>query len=319
MSEAPKLPVGPKRVGPARVGPERIGFGIGCALVGLFGMAVMDACAKFLGAGYAVSQIILARNGVGLLFILAFVVFSGGGLASLRPRRPGWLVARACANLGAASLFFTGLRYLPLADAFAIAFAAPLFITALSVPVLGEHVGLRRWAAVIFGFIGVLIVVQPGSDSFRIEALLPLGAAFCYALAMLIGRKQTSYLSTSAILFWPGLIAVMATLALMPSQWQTPDLPDLGVFLFMGTIGTAGMMLITQGYRFAPAAVIAPFDYSVLIWGVIFGWVIWRDVPTPSVWLGSAILIASGLYILHRETRKPRPLQPVAGPLGPTS
>jgi len=314
MSVAPKIPAGPKSVG-----VERIGFGIGCALAGLFGMAVMDACAKFLGAGYAVSQIILARNGVGLLVILAFVIFSGGGLASLRPRRPGWLLARACANLGAASLFFTGLRYLPLADAFAIAFAAPLFITALSVPVLGEHVGIRRWAAVVFGFVGVLVVVQPGAEAFRIEALLPLGAAFCYAVAMLIGRKQTSYLPTSAILFWPSLIVVLATLVLMPSQWQTPSPADLGLFVFMGTIGTAGMMLITQGYRFAPAAVIAPFDYSVLLWGVVIGWLVWQDIPTPNVWAGSAILIASGLYILHRETRKPRPLQPSPGPLGPTS
>ncbi|WP_422369411.1 DMT family transporter [Pelagibius sp.] len=298
---------------------ERIGFGIACALVGLFGMAVMDACAKFLGEGYAVSQIILARNFFGLMTILAFVVFSSGGLANLRPRRPVLLLARACANLGAAFLFFTGLRYMPLADAFAIAFAAPLFITALSVPVLGEHVGIRRWAAVIFGFLGVLVVVQPGTSAFRIEALLPLGAAFCYAIAMLIGRKQTRFLSTSAILFWPSLIAVTVTLAMMPAQWQTPTLPDLGLFIFMGVIGTAGMMLITQGYRFAPAAVIAPFDYSVLLWGVIFGWVIWQDVPGAEVWIGSAMLIASGLYILHRETRKPKETAPPAGPMGPTS
>ncbi len=298
---------------------ERIGFGIACALVGLFGMATMDVCAKLLGAGYAISQIILARNTFGLLTILAFVLFSSGGLARLRPRRPGLLLARAGANLGAAFLFFTGLRYMPLADAFAIAFAAPLFITALSVPVLGEQVGIRRWAAVTFGFLGVLVVVQPGTSAFRIEALLPLGAALCYAVAMLIGRKQTSYLSTSAILFWPSLIIVAVTLATMPAQWTTPNLSDFGLFVFMGVIGTAGMMLITQGYRFAPAAVIAPFDYSVLLWGVVYGWVIWQDVPGPNVWLGSAILIASGLYILHRETRKPKPVQPPGGPLGPTS
>ncbi len=298
---------------------ERVGFGIACALVGLFGMAVMDVCAKLLGTGYAISQIILARNGFGLLTILAFVLTAGGGLASLRPRRPGLLLARTAANLTAAFLFFTGLRSLPLADAFAIAFAAPLFITALSVPVLGEHVGIRRWAAVVAGFLGVLIVVQPGSSAFRLEALLPLGAALSYAIAMLIGRKQTGFMSNSAILFWPSLIAVAITLAMMPSQWQTPTLSDLGLFVLMGVIGTSGMMLITQGYRFAPAAVIAPFDYSVLLWGVIFGWVIWRDVPGPNVWLGSAILIASGLYILHRETRKPRPVQPPGGPLGPTS
>jgi drug/metabolite transporter (DMT)-like permease len=298
---------------------ERIGFGIACALVGLFGMAIMDTCAKLLGAGYAVSQVILVRNGVGALAVLAFVMLSGAGLASLRPRRPGLLVLRSVLNVATAYLFFSGLRYLPLADTFAIAFAAPLFITALSVPILGERVGGRRWAAVIFGFVGVLVVVQPGSDTFRLAALLPLGAALAYAVAVLIGRRLTRDLPTVAIMFWPSLGAVAVMAVLMPSQWQTPTLPDAGVFLFMGLIGTLGMGLVTQGYRYAPAAVIAPFDYSVLLWGVIFGWLLWDDIPAPNVWAGAAILIASGLYILHRETRKPKPVQPVPGPLGPTS
>jgi drug/metabolite transporter (DMT)-like permease len=298
---------------------DRVGFGISCAVVGLFGMSVMDACAKFLGAGYAVSQVILARNGIGALAVLVFVLVSGSGLACLRPKRPLLLALRTALNLVTAYLFFTGLRYLPLADAFAIAFAAPLFITALSVPILGEQVGLRRWAAVIAGFLGVLVVVQPGTASFRIEALLPLGAALTYAIAMLLGRRMTRDMTTAAITFWPCLGLTAITLVMMPAQWQTPSLPDAGLFVFMGIIGTAGMALITQGYRFAPAAVIAPFDYTVLVWGVILGWAVWQDIPTSNVWAGSAILVASGLYILHRETRKPKPLQPVPGPLGPTS
>ncbi len=300
---------------------ERIGLGIALAVAGLFCMAVMDACAKLLGAGYAISQVVLVRNALGALLVLLFLAATRGSLASLKPRRPGLLLLRSAGNIGAAYLFFSGLRYLPLADAFAIAFAAPLFITALSVPVLGEHVGLRRWAAVIFGFVGVLIVVQPGSDSFQPAALLPLGAALSYALAILVGRKLTRDLATPAIMLWPSLVAVAVMALLIPFQWQTPSLPDAGVFLFMGVIGTLGMALVTQGYRYAPAAVIAPFDYSVLLWGVIFGWVLWQDVPGANVWLGSGLLIASGLYILHRETRKPaaKPLQPAPGPLGPTS
>lgn len=297
---------------------ERIGFGIGCAVVGLFGMSVMDACAKFLGAGYAVSQVILARNGIGALAVLVFVLASGSDLARLRPTRPLLLVLRTLLNLVTACLFFTGLRYLPLADAFAISFAAPLFITALSVPILGERVGLRRWAAVIVGFIGVLVVVQPGAASFRIEALLLLGAALSYAVAMLLGRRMTRDMTTAAITFWPCVGLTAITLLIMPAQWQTPSLPDAGLFVFMGIIGTAGMALITQGYRFAPAAAIAPFDYTVLLWGVLLGWAVWQDIPTANVWAGSAILVASGLYILQRETRRPKPVQPVPGPMGPT-
>jgi drug/metabolite transporter (DMT)-like permease len=298
---------------------ERIGLGIGCAVVGMLGMSIMDTCAKLLGEGYAVSQIVLVRNGIGALAVLAFVIVSGAGLATLRPRRPGLLAVRSLLNIAAAFLFFTGLRYMPLADAFAVVFAAPLFITALSVPVLGEHVGVRRWAAVIVGFVGVLVVVQPGTASFRVEALLPLSAALAYGVSMLVGRKLTRDLSTAAIMFWPSVGAVLVTAVMMPAQWQTPGLPDFGVFMMMGIIGTAGMSLITQGYRHAPAAVIAPFDYTVLIWGVIFGWAIWGDIPALNVWAGAAILVASGLYILHRETRKPKPVQPPAGPLGPTA
>jgi len=267
------------------------------------------------GSGFGREQLTAALKRRG---VLAFALGSRGGLAALGPRQPGLLVLRTVTNLGAAFLFFSSLRYLPLADAFAIAFAAPLFVTGLSVPVLGEHVGIRRWAAVIVGFVGVVIVVQPGSESFQPAALLPLGAAFSYALSMLLGRKLTRSLPTPAIMLWPSLGIVLIMAVMMPQDWRTPTLPDAGIFLFMGIVGTLGAALITQGYRHAPAAVIAPFDYSVLLWGVLFGWLLWHEVPGPNVWIGSTLLIASGLYILHRETRKPRPVQPVPGPLGPT-
>lgn len=283
---------------------SKVGFGIACAVAGLFGMSVMDACAKLLGEGYAVSQIILARNGIGALAVLIFVLAARRNLGILRPQRIGLLMLRTIFSLAAGFLFFTGLRYLPLADAFAIAFTAPLFITALSVPLLGEDVGIRRWLAVIVGFAGVLVVIQPGTSSFRLEALLPLGAALTYALTMLVSRKMTRHMTTSSIMFWSSLGSALAALTLMPNQWQTPGLADLGLFLFMALIGTLGMSLITQGYRFAPAAVIAPFDYSALLWAVILGWLLWGDLPGPNVWMGSAILVASGLYILHRETRR---------------
>ena len=284
---------------------ERLGTGIACAVAGMFGIAVMDACAKLLGAGYAIAQVVLARNGIGVLVILVFMLARGASWASMRPRHFGLLTLRAAATLGAGFLFFTSLGFLPLADATAIAFTAPLFITALSVPLLGEHVGLRRWAAVIVGFVGVLVIMRPaGADSLRIEALLVIAAALCYATGMLIGRRLTRDMTTSAVMIWSSLGSALAALTLMPSQWQTPDLADLGLFVFMGVTGTLGMSLITQGYRLAPAAVIAPFEYSALLWATILGWVLWTDVPGPNVWIGASVLIASGLYILHRETRR---------------
>lgn len=282
---------------------SRPGFGIACALIGLFGMAVMDACGKLLGEGYAISQIVLIRQSIAALAVLAFVVASGKGLGSLRTNRIGLLMLRAVFSLSAGFFFFTSLRYLPLADALAISITSPLFIIALSKPLLGEDVGIRRWSAALVGFGGVLVVIQPGTINFRPEALLPLGAALSYALTILISRKMTRDMTTSAIMFWPSLGVVLAVLTLMPSQWQTPNTTDLGLFLFMGLAGTLGTSLIIQGYRFAEAAVIAPFDYSVLLWAVILGWLIWGDVPGTHFWLGSSVLVVSGLYILHRETR----------------
>ncbi|MGI9435656.1 MAG: DMT family transporter, partial [Geminicoccaceae bacterium] len=258
----------------------------------------------FLGEGYAISQVVMSRNAIGFVAILVFVMMRGANLAILHPGRPGLLALRTLFSLGAAFAFFTSLRFLPLADAFAIAFASPLFVTALSVPLLGEQVGIRRWSAVVLGFGGVLVVMQPSGEAFRLEALLALCAALCHAIAMLLGRKMTRDMTTTAIMFWPSLGVALVTLFMMPSQWQTPSLPDLGVFFLMGVVGTIGMSLITQGYRYAPAAVIAPFDYSSLLWASLLGWIIWQDIPGPNVWLGSAILIASGLYILYRETRR---------------
>jgi drug/metabolite transporter (DMT)-like permease len=287
-------------------------------LLGVSILPISDAAAKFLAISLPLLQVAWARYFFHLVATLPFVL-ARHGLRALWPPSPWLQLLRGALLLCSTTCFYAGLRYLPLADTFAIAFAAPLFITELSVPILGERVGGRRWAAVIFGFVGVLVVVLPGSDTFRLAALLPLGAALAYAVAVLIGRRLTRDLPTVAIMFWPSLGAVAVMAVLMPSQWQTPTLPDAGVFLFMGLIGTLGMGLVTQGYRYAPAAVIAPFDYSVLLWGVIFGWLLWDDIPAPNVWAGAAILIASGLYILHRETRKPKPVQPMPGPLGPTS
>src|SRR3546814_16991562 len=135
---------------------------------------------------------------------------------------------------------------------------------------------------------------------------------------MLMGRRMTREMSTAAIMFWPALGAAGATLLLMPAQWQMPSLPDAGLFVFLGIIGTGGMALITQGYRYAPSAVVAPFDYSVLGWGVILGWGLWQEIPARNVWVGAALLPATGPYLLPTQTRPPNPGPPVPGPRGPT-
>lgn len=279
--------------------------GIVFALLGVSGFALMDAVAKFLGEGYPIGQIVFMRNLFALLPLL-FLLWRGGGLPALRSRQPGLQVLRGLAGFGAVMTFFTGLRYLGLAEATAIGFAAPLFITALSVPLLGERVGLHRWSAVLLGFVGVLIMFRPGSGSLQLAALLPLAAAFFYGLAMNVTRRLSRTDTTPAIAIYGNLTGLALSLALLPFGWVTPDGSDISVFAALGLLAGCTTYLLSQAYRFAPSSVIAPFDYIALIWAVALGWLIWDELPDGATWTGVAVVIASGLYILYRETRVAR-------------
>jgi drug/metabolite transporter (DMT)-like permease len=286
--------------GPVEAARERIGLGIASMIVGVACMAVMDAFAKWLGAGYPIAEVVFFRGLFALPPIL--VLAWRGGAAGLRAGWPLGHVLRAAFGLGAMFSFFYGLRFLPLAEAISIAFAAPLFVTALSVPVLGERVGWRRWGAVVIGFAGVLVMTRPGGAAFRVEALLIVAAALCYASAMLVTRRLARTDTTPAILLYGTLGTVLVSALLLPTGWRTPGLTDLGLFVAMGLVGGATMYFMTQAYRHAPAAVVAPFDYTALVWGALIGWVVWRELPDAYVWIGAAIVVASGLYIIHRET-----------------
>ncbi len=282
---------------------DRIGLGIAAILIGMFAVSIMDALAKWLGEGYPIAELVFFRS----LFALPPVFFilwqQGGGFASLKPRwRLGHLL-RAAFSLGAIFTVFTGLRYLQLAEALSIVFAAPLFVTALSVPILGERVGPRRWAAVAFGFVGVLVMTRPGAETFRPEALYILAAALCYALSMLVTRRLARSDTTPAIMLSGICVALVVSGLALPFGWRTPVGADFWLCVLLGLVGGTGMYFMTQAYRYAPAALIAPFDYTALLWGTLFGWLVWQELPGTNVWFGAAIVIASGLYIVHRETR----------------
>ena len=287
---------------------DRIGLGIASVLVGMFAVAGMDAAAKWLATGYPVAELVFFRSLFALPPIL-LLVWHGGGRAALRIRWGWGHLLRAVFALSAIFCFFTALRVMPLAEATSIAFAAPLFVTALSVPVLGEHVGPRRWAAVVVGFLGVLVMTRPGSAAFQPEALLVLGAALCYACAMLVTRRLARTETTPAITFYGTLLLLAGSAIPLPFGWRVPEAEDMVVFVLMGLFGGATMYFMTQAYRYAPAAVVAPFDYTALIWATLFGWLIWHELPDSYVWAGAAIVIASGLYIIRREMRVGQPRQ----------
>lgn len=280
---------------------DRVGLGIAAMVAGMAMMASMDAMAKWLGEGYPIGQVVFFRNAFGILPILV-IVWQLGGFAVPSTRRWRLHLLRGLLGITAQFCFFLGLRYLGLAEATAIAFAAPLMVTALSVPLLGEKVGPRRWAAVVIGFAGVLIMVRPEPESFQAAALLILLAAFSYAMIMLTTRMLARSDSNAAILLFGSSISLALSVLLLPFDWKTPDLADFAVFAALGLIGGTGMFCITQAYRQAPAAVVAPFEYVALVVAAILGFLVWREIPDLYVWLGAAVVIGAGIYIFYRET-----------------
>ena len=295
-------------------GTDRIGVGIASIVTAVFFFSIADALAKWLGQTYEPVQIVFLRYAFGLIPV-ALLVWHGGGLGALRTRRPAMHALRALVIFSALLLLFTGLRRLPLAEAISVAFTAPLFVTALSGPLLGEPVRGRHWAAVSVGFLGALIVIQPGTSAFRIESLIVVAAALCFALSALITRRLSRTETNAALLTYTTLGAGLASLPMMPLVWRTPAPDDLWLFLALGLIGGTAGYFVIQAYRNAPPAIVAPFDYTALIWAALIGWIVWQDRPGPAVWLGAAIIAASGLYITHREARSRK--QPTTVPPEP--
>ena len=226
-----------------------------------------------------------------------------GGPAALRLRNPRGPLLRAALVVSATFLFVTGLRAMPLADAIAVTFAGPLFLTVLAMAVLREKVGWRRWCAVLVGFVGVMLIVRPTGDAVRWIALLPLSAAFLGALRDIVTRRISGGESSLAILGVTSLAVTLAGLATLPFGWRVPALQDIGYLAVAGALLCAAHFLQIEAFRLAEAGLVAPFKYSSMIWAVAVGFVIWGDLPDAWTLAGAAIVIGSGLYILHREVR----------------
>ncbi len=272
---------------------------IAAICAGLGFLVLNDAIAKLLTERYHPMQIIAIRNMLAVPMIVAIVLVVSGrrGLFS---RHLKMHALRGVLMLGGAFCYFSALRVMPLAEATALVFSAPLFIAALSMPLLGESVGRRQWVAVLIGFCGVLVIVQPGSETFQPAALLVLGTAVLYALFMMlarfIGRDEGLWSMMLFVVLFPGMYAIPFAFTV----WVPIDVADFVLFLSIAVLGSLGITLIGQAFRLAPAAVVAPFDYTALIWATGLGWLIWGDLPGLWTLVGAAIIIVSGLLILWR-------------------
>jgi drug/metabolite transporter (DMT)-like permease len=283
-----------------RLADSSAALGIGLALLAFALFSSVDAMIKWLSADYPVHQM-LFFNAIFALVPVALMTYRAGGLCELRTRRIGLHLLRAGCGTIAGFSAFTAYSMMPLADAYAIIFATPLLITVLSVPLLGETVRWRRWSAVLVGFVGVLIMLQPGNGSFDFAAGAALLAASASALSIILVRKLSTTETTASIAFYANAAVAVVMACLLPIGFVPPTLADLGLMAVAGLAGGAALMFLIAGYRRAQAAVVAPFQYSQMLWGVLLGWLLWGDLPAATVAVGATIVVASGLYILYRE------------------
>lgn len=295
--------------------------GILCVLTAGATFSTSDMMIKTLSGAYPLHQIVFIRAIIALMIILGLFMPLEGGYHNLRTTRWKLHVFRGGCVVIANMSFFVGVAVLPLAEATAIFFVAPLFITALSVPFLGEKVGVRRWLSVMVGLVGVVIVIRPGSDVFQYAALAPVLAAFAYAFMQITARKLggTERASTMAFYVQVTFVLVCATSGLTlgdgrfaetvdsPSllfllrAWTVPSQFDGGVMLAVGVLSAFGSYLISQGYRLAEATTAAPFEYIVLPMAIVWGVIIFDDWPDAIALLGILLIVASGLYAFWRE------------------
>jgi drug/metabolite transporter (DMT)-like permease len=281
-----------------------VGIALMCGAVASF--SCLDAVAKLLNQHMDTLQVVWARYTFALLLALVLSnPLTHPGL--VRTSRPLLQVGRGALLFGSTWLNFVALRYLQLDQTMAIAFSTPFFVAALSGPLLGEWVGWRRWSAIAVGFLGVVVVTRPGAGGIHPAALLTLAGAVCYAFYAISTRALSRTDSNETTLLYSNLTGALIMLPVVPFVWTTPGDPLLMVLMVLaGGLGGFGHYLLIAGHRLAPAAVLSPFIYTQLVWAIALGYLVFADVPNGWTLAGAGIVVASGLYILHRETVRRR-------------
>ncbi|OLF52119.1 DMT family transporter [Pseudomonas chlororaphis] len=268
--------------------------GILLIVVATFLFASHDALSKYLSGFYPVVMVVWARYLIHTL-LMAGIFLPQSGLRVLRSRRPLLQVVRALCLLSTSLLFTSALLFIPLAEATAVNFLAPVLVTALSVPLLGERVSRGQWLAVICGFIGVLIIVHPGGELFTPAVLLPLCSALFFCFYQLLTRKLAEHDSPSTSNFFAGLCNTLAMSALVPFCWQLPSVFHGVLMLALGACGMTAHLFLTQAFRHAAPALLAPFGYCQIVFAGLLGWLLFDHAPQPITQLGIAVICLSGL------------------------
>lgn len=275
--------------------------GIGMMLLGILMFSLNDVMGKWLVATYTVGQVLLLRSAAGLAVLMPFVVRQGV-MRTLRPERPGLQFLRVALGSGEVALFYLAVSYLPLADTMTIWLAAPVWAAVLAALLLGERVDAGRWLAIAAGFAGVAIALDPTGASLSMPALLALLGSVLFAGMMIAGRQLRSTPDVTLVA-WQTLGALLMGLVLLPFGWVTPTWADAGLLGLLGIVAMVAHLCVTRSLKLAEASVVVPYQYTLIVWALVFGWLVFGDWPTPAMLTGSALIIAAGIALLALERR----------------
>ena len=299
-----------RRRAPAR--SDRPFRGIALILLSTLFLGTSDTTAKYLSGSLPSIEIAWIRFVV-FAVIMIPAMLPGTQLFALRTSRPVFQVLRGVALLGSSILFITGLGYLPIAEASATSFVAPLFVTALSIVFLSERVGLRRWIATAVGLIGVVVILRPGSGAFHVAALFPIASAFAWACTLIMTRVMSGREHALTTMTYSAIAGVSVISAMVPFVWVGPSWHDVLFGLLIGVSSTAGQWIVVLAFRYANASVLAPFSYIQLLWVSIMGFLVFGEVPDVWTVTGAIFIVSSGLYTAHRERVRRSQLLALAG------
>ena len=276
--------------------------GILLMIAAMVAFTLLDATAKQLVKTLPPAVAVFGRYFVAIFLSLG-VMLRGGGLNLMLTRHPLLQALRGLLLMGSTIFNFIAIMHLQLAQTAAIFFTVPLWVCALSMPLLGEHVGLRRWIAVAIGFCGVLVIMRPGTDSFQWAMLFSVASAFCGGIYNIVTRKVGARDRAETSLFYVSFVGALAAAAPLPVFWQTPQGVQWLMLGFMGLAGSAGHFMLIQAHRLAPASALAPFMYTQIVWMILVGYLFFRDVPDVWTLIGAGIVVASGLFVFAGEAR----------------
>jgi len=275
-------------------------LGIACMVASCGAASLNDVAIKWIVNTLPIGELLCLRA-VATLLGTALLARRDGGLRAVRVHNFGGQLLQAVLSAMAMLLFVMSLRSLPLADAIALLFAGPLMAIVLAAILLGETVGWRRWSAVVIGFMGVLIILRPGADSFTAAAILPVGAAAAGALRDIVTRRLCASESSTSVVVVTTIVMIAGTSTTAPFGWIWPTPGQLVLIAFAGLAITATLYLSIESLRFGDVALVSPFRYTTMVWAVLLGYLFFGTIPDPWVTLGSILVVGSGLYVLHRE------------------